>query len=84
MFGIGRCCHDVQAVAFQADDGAAAVGQQDHVLHAEIEQDLRADAVIAQFALRTRAAAASWPHPFGERRLAVLADQHHDAAALAS
>src|SRR3954470_23383730 len=36
------------AVTIEADDGALGVGQQDDVARAEIEQDLRADAVLAQ------------------------------------
>ena len=45
---------DAQAIAFEADDRALGVGQQDHVAHAEIEQDLRADAVVAQLGARRR------------------------------
>src|SRR5258707_1249513 len=37
---------DVQAIAFQADDLARVVGQQADVAHAEIDKDLRADAVL--------------------------------------
>ena len=39
--------HDIQPIALQADDGAADVGQQHHVLDTEVQQDLGADTVIA-------------------------------------
>src|SRR5260221_10459822 len=38
---------DLEAEAFQADHALAAVGQQDHFLDAEIDQNLGADAVVA-------------------------------------
>src|SRR5690606_39470205 len=39
---------DLQAVAAGARQTGGAVGEQDHVPHPEVEQDLRADAVVAQ------------------------------------
>ena len=67
---------DLEAEAFEADDALLAVGQQDHFLHAEVDQDLGADAVVAQLAagrldLLAGAAALLGQHD-GER----LADQH--------
>jgi hypothetical protein len=41
---------DLQPEALDADDALLAVGQQDHVLDPEIDQDLGADAVVAQLA----------------------------------
>jgi len=64
---------DVQAVAFQADDGAAPVGQQDHVLDPQVQKDLGADAVIAQFALRPRRTFRQQADTFGQRGAAMLA-----------
>jgi len=72
---------NVQAVAFQTDDGAAAVGQQNHVLHTQVEQDLSADAVIAELSLRPRGASGQQSDPFSQCRGPVLANPHHDASA---
>ena len=59
------------------------VGQQHHVAHAEIEQDLRADAVVAQLGAAGRLRARAWPRTRSERLVGTrLADQHDDAAAL--
>src|SRR3546814_4049531 len=41
---------DAQAVTLEAHDGAPGVRQQDHVANAEIQQDPRADGVVAQLA----------------------------------
>src|SRR3546814_16457532 len=46
----GALPDDPEAVALQADDGALGVRQQHHVAHADIEQELRADAVVAELA----------------------------------
>src|SRR5689334_2753961 len=43
---------DLEAEALEADDTPLAVGEQHHLAHAEIDQDLGADAVVAQFAAR--------------------------------
>ena len=39
---------DLQPVAFEADDFFRVVGQEAHFPHAEIDEDLRAEAVVAQ------------------------------------
>ncbi len=72
---------DVQPVALEPDDGAAGVGEQDHVVDAEIDQDLRADAVIAQEMLRPRMAVEQ-ADPIGQRVRPGVADQHHRPPAL--
>ena len=70
-----------QAVALQPHDGALGVGQQHHLGDPEVEQDLRADAVVAQ--LGRRPLGASHPaHPVGQAGGAGLTQQHHDAPAL--
>src|SRR5690242_18609357 len=74
--------HDVQPIPLQADNGAAHVGQQHHVLDPEIEQDLRADTVIAQRARRPWATHNELAYTFGQRGLAVLAHQHDHTAPL--
>src|SRR5882757_2267535 len=72
---------DLEAEAFEADDALLAVGQQDHFLHAEIDQDLGADAVVAQLAARhldVLAGAAALLRQHDRHR---LADQHDHATA---
>ena len=39
---------DFQAIAFEADDFLRVVREETHLAHAEVEEDLRADAVVAQ------------------------------------
>src|SRR5476649_937935 len=50
--GDGLLADDLEPEAFEADDALLAVRQQDHFLHAEVDQDLGADAVVAQLAAR--------------------------------
>src|SRR3954454_7499773 len=70
----------VQAVAFKADDGARVVDQQHHVPDPEIQQNLRTDAIIAQFPRWRWPADTQPPHALGQRGRAMLADEHDDAA----
>src|SRR3546814_11692779 len=55
---------DAQAVTLEAHDGAPGVRQQDHVAHAEIQQDLGADAVVAQLAAGLGLAVEARPHRY--------------------
>ena len=41
--------HDLQAIALKSDDLLRIVREETHFAHAEVEQDLRADSVVAQF-----------------------------------
>src|SRR5260221_3241627 len=43
----GQAAHDLEAVAFEADELPRVVGEQTDLLHPELDQDLRADAVVA-------------------------------------
>ena len=70
-----------QAVALEADDRPLALGQEDHVLDAEVLQDLRADAVVAQRRHPRRGMAEPRLDPIRDAGRRGLADQHHDAAA---
>src|SRR3990170_7493508 len=65
-----------EAVAVEADDGAPGVRQQDHVAHAEVEQDLRADPVVAQLAAAPGLALQAQPQRRREGVGRGLADQH--------
>src|SRR5471032_1108437 len=73
---------DLEAEAFEAHDALLAVGQQDHFLHAEIDQDLGADAVVAQLAARHLDVLAGATALLGQHDRLRLADQDDDAAAL--
>src|SRR3546814_11224620 len=75
----GALPHDPEAVALQADDGALGVRQQHHVAHTEIEQDLRADAVVAELAAGLGLPLEARPQRRREDIGRRLADQHHPA-----
>src|SRR4030088_1649593 len=72
---------DLEAEALQADHALLAVGQQHHFLHADVDQDLGADAVVAQFAAGRLDALAGAAALLGQHDGDRLADQHDDAAA---
>src|SRR5689334_15317359 len=77
----GALSDNAEAVAFEADDPMVGVREQDHVPNAEIEQDLRADAIVAQLRLR-RGPTVEPAHPFRQARRERLAKQHDDPPAL--
>src|SRR3954464_7170788 len=72
---------DGEAIAVEPDDGAMRVGQKDHVAYPEIEENLRADAVVAQLGYRIVALLDEAAHAVEQRGRQGLAQQHDDAAA---
>src|SRR5690348_4959830 len=73
---------DLEAEALDADDALLAVGQQHHLLDPEIDQDLGADAVVAQLDARRGDRLTGAAALLGQHHGEWLADQHDDAAAL--
>src|SRR5258708_2196931 len=72
---------DGEAVAIEPDDGAVGVRQQDHLAHAEIEEDLGADAVVAQLGDGIAAVFDEPPHAIEQAGRQRLAEQDDNAAA---
>src|SRR5258708_2936102 len=73
---------DLEAEALEANHALLAVGQQHHLLDAEIDQDLGADAVIAQLAAGRLDALAGAPALLAQHDGGRFADHHDDAPAL--
>src|SRR5260221_12731939 len=73
---------DLEAEALEADDALLAVGQQDHLLDAEIDQDLGSDAIVAQLAARGLDGLARAATLLGKHHRDRLTDQHDDAPTL--
>src|SRR5262249_20405801 len=71
-----------QPEPFKSDHTLPAVRQQHHLLDPEIDQDLGADAVVAQLAAGRLDRLAGAPALLGEHDGRRLADQHHHAPAL--
>src|SRR5690606_25720061 len=71
--------YDAETVTVQTDDILLAVRQQNHVPDAKVEQNLRTNAIVAQF---TAGAFMFQPrvNRIGQGRGARFADQHDNAA----
>src|SRR5712692_1287063 len=72
---------DGEAVAVEPDNRAVGVREENHLTHPEIEEDLRADAVVAQLGNRRAAVLDQSAQAVEQAGRQWLAQQDDDAAA---